>query len=247
MDSLDKDVFGPFGELSQNHKTVPTIWRGVFTVFLVTYWHQRWKNRLEKKEKHCLQLLRKSSALSLLCAPTWGSYLYCRRWTCRLLCKRDSWGSLDLFASKEVRSISKESTWRCLWRIRASQTLSSLRGDNWWLIRIVTKILTFQRERYIGGKALDTVVEEIAHPLGAIWLDRRWTSYQQLADRWSTTSTAVVQGIHCVAILVTTITDSTTNIKWSNQTCSRFGLGENVPVPPVGLWHSYTRAGSLLR
>ena len=40
-----------------------------------------------------------------------------------------------------------------------------------------------QRERYIGGKALDTVVEEIAHPLGAIWLDRRWTSYQQLADR----------------------------------------------------------------
>jgi len=69
-------------------------------------------------------------------------------------------------------------------------------------------VVIFERERYIGGKALDTVVEEIAHPLGAIWLDRRWTSYQQLADR--------------------------------------FGLGENVPVPPVGLWHSYTRAGSLL-
>ena len=27
----------------------------------------------------------------------------------------------------------------------------------------------------------------------------------------------------------------------------RYGHGDNVPVPPLSLWHSYTRAGTLLR
>ena len=45
--------------------------------------------------------------------------------------------------------------------------------------------MKFQRESYVGGKALDTVVGDVPHPLGAIWLDRRWTSYQQLAERWT--------------------------------------------------------------
>ena len=40
-----------------------------------------------------------------------------------------------------------------------------------------------KRESYVGGKVLDTLVENVPYPLGAIWLDRRWTSYQQLADR----------------------------------------------------------------
>merc|ERR1712130_407035 len=45
-------------------------------------------------------------------------------------------------------------------------------------------VVIFERESYVGGKVLDTLVENVPYPLGAIWLDRRWTSYQQLADRY---------------------------------------------------------------
>ena len=41
----------------------------------------------------------------------------------------------------------------------------------------------YLRTGRVGGKVLDTLVEGVAYPLGAIWLDRRWTSYTAWAAR----------------------------------------------------------------
>ena len=44
-------------------------------------------------------------------------------------------------------------------------------------------VTLYERSSRVGGKTLDTLVEGVAYPLGAIWLDRRWTSYNTWASR----------------------------------------------------------------